>query len=119
MSSLLHNYLSTYRKRAGLSQQDVARLASDSSSGAIARNELANRLPSLKLAIAYEVIYGERLAKLFAGLYEEVEADIADRAKELLEEIDAEGVGPRPRKYRRLSEIAYPDDPVIVPWTED
>ncbi len=119
MSSLLHNYLSTYRKRAGLSQQEVARLVSGGSDATIARHELATRHPSIKVLIAYEVIYGENLSRLFAGLYEEVEACIKERAKKLLVEIEAEGMHPRPRKYQRLSEVCFPEDAVIVPWQED
>ncbi len=108
-----------YRKRVGLSQQEVAQLVGVSQDANVTKHELGRQLPSVRVLIAYEVVYGEPLAKLFAGLYEEVEACVQDRAKELLAEIEDKGEHPRPRKFQQLSEICFPDDTVIVPWEEN
>ena len=115
MSSLLHNYLTMHRKRAGLSQQEVARLVSIRTDAAVTRHELGHRLPSARVLMAYEILFGEPAAKLFAGYYAGVESELQDRAKKLLRELDEEGVHPRPRKYEHLMQLAYPDDPVYEP----
>ena len=112
MSSLLHNYLTMHRKRAGLSQQEVARLLTIRTDAAVTRHELGHRLPSARVLMSYEILYGESVAKLFAGCYADVEGDLQDRAKKLLCELDEEAEHPRPRKYEHLAQLAYPDDPV-------
>lgn len=49
----------------------------------VSREERFVREPSLQTAIAYEMIYGKPLRELFAGLYEEVEQSVAERARVL------------------------------------
>jgi len=85
MASLL-NYLHTHRKRLSLSQEEVgfmigARGASKEST--VSREERFIREPSLRAALAYELIYGKPIRELFAGLYEQVEQDVAERARVL------------------------------------
>ena len=50
----------------------------------VSRDESFSREPSLRAALAYEVIYGKSVRELFAGLYEQVEQDVAQRAKLLI-----------------------------------
>ena len=47
----------------------------------VSRDESFDREPGLRAALAYEVIYGKPVRELFAGLYEEMEQDVAKRAK--------------------------------------
>jgi len=47
----------------------------------VSRDESFDREPGLRAALAYEVIYGKPVRELFAGLYEQVEQDVAKRAK--------------------------------------
>jgi len=80
----LPNYLRTHRQRLSLSQEEVAFLlgCKGASKGSkTSRDESFGREPSLRNAIAYELIYGRPLRELFAGLYEETEAELAKRAK--------------------------------------
>jgi transcriptional regulator with XRE-family HTH domain len=82
MASLL-NYLLTNRKRLSLSQEEVGFLIGakgKSKESTVSREEHFKREPSLQTAIAYEVIYGKPIRELFAGLYEEVEQSVAERA---------------------------------------
>ena len=84
--SSLSNYLRTHRKRLTLSQEEVGFLlgASGESKGSkVSRNEDPKYVPELKTAIAYEVIYGKPVRELFAGLYEQIEQEISERAKVL------------------------------------
>ena len=80
----LQNYLRTNRNRLALSQEQVAFLlggTGDSKGSKVSRDESFDREPGLRAALAYEVIYGKPVRELFAGLYEEVEQDVAKRAK--------------------------------------
>ena len=47
----------------------------------VSRDESFDREPGLRAALAYEVIYGKPVRELFAGLYEEMEQDVAKRSK--------------------------------------
>jgi hypothetical protein len=47
----------------------------------VCRDEKFTREPSLRSALAYEAIYGKPVRELFAGLYQEVEQEVAERAK--------------------------------------
>jgi len=67
-----------------LSQEEVAFLlgAKGMDKGIkVCRDENSARKPSLKMAMAYEAIYGKPIRELFAGLYEQVEREVAKRAK--------------------------------------
>ena len=80
----LSNYLLTNRKRLSLSQEEVGFLIGAKGSGkesTVSREEQFIRESSLQAAIAYEVIYGKPIRELFAGLYEEVEQNVAMRAR--------------------------------------
>ena len=80
----LSNYLRTYRKKSALSQEEVAFLLGGigmSKGSAVSRYESFTREPTLSVALAYEVINGKPVRELFAGLYEQVEKDVAKRAK--------------------------------------
>ena len=47
----------------------------------VCRDEKFTREPSLRSALAYEAIYGRPVRELFAGLYEQVEQEVTERAK--------------------------------------
>jgi len=83
MSYRLHNYLRTYRKRAGLSQGEVAFLLGCTNRSKVSRYERFARQPSLETALAYKAIFGISAQELFAGLYEKVEQRTVRRAKML------------------------------------
>ena len=80
----LSNYLRTNRKRVTLSQEEVAFLLGVNGMDKgikVCRDENLAREPSLQIALAYEAIYGKPVRELFAGLYEQVEQKVAERAK--------------------------------------
>jgi transcriptional regulator with XRE-family HTH domain len=80
----LSNYLRTNRKRLALSQEEVAFLLGVNGMDKgikVSRDENRAREPSLETALAYEVIYGRPVRELFAGVYEQVERNVAARAK--------------------------------------
>jgi transcriptional regulator with XRE-family HTH domain len=80
----LSNYLRTNRKRQALSQEEVAFLLGVNGMDKgikVSRDENFAREPSLQIALAYEAIYGKPVRELFAGLYEQVERNVAQRAR--------------------------------------
>lgn len=82
--SSLPNYLLTHRKRLNLPQEEVAFLLGFngmSKGSKVSRDESFSREPNLRTALAYELIYGQPVSELFAGLYEEVTQEVAARAK--------------------------------------
>lgn len=82
----LPNYLLTNRKLTTLSQEEVAFLlgANGETKGSkISRDESFKREPGLRDVLAYELIYGKPARELFAGVYEQVEQEVAQRAKTL------------------------------------
>jgi transcriptional regulator with XRE-family HTH domain len=85
MSHRLENYLRTYRKRSGLSQDDIAFLLGSRSGTKVSRYERLVRRPTLKTLFAYEVIFRATARELFAGLYEKVEQTTLARARLLAE----------------------------------
>ena len=82
--SSLSNYLSSNRKRLALSQEEVGFMLGINGEGKgtkVSRDENSAREPSLQAALAYEAIYGKPVRELFAGLYERIEQDVAQRAR--------------------------------------
>ena len=80
----LSNYLRTNRKRMALSQEEVAFLLGINGMNKgvkVCRDESLTREPNLQIALAYEAIYGKPVSELFAGMYEQAEQDVAERAK--------------------------------------
>jgi transcriptional regulator with XRE-family HTH domain len=85
----LPNYLRTYRKRSGLSQDEVASLLGCQSGAKVSRYERFARVPTLENALAYEALFGVPARELFAGVYQKVEETIHKRAQVLAEKINA------------------------------
>jgi len=72
------------------------------------------RLPNLKTALAFEVIYGKPMNELFAGLREGVARDIQNRAKVLRHRVTFQGNDARTAKRRAaVSAIVSPESVTI------
>ncbi len=83
MSAPLETYLRTYRKRSGLSQDEVAFLLGSGSGAKVSRYEHSARRPGLQTLFAYEVIFQVRARELFLGIYQKVERETRRRALRL------------------------------------
>src|SRR5258706_16159275 len=85
MQSLkLPNSLRRYRKRACLSQQEVAFLLDCSTANHISRYELFSRIPTLHTALALALIFGSSAPALFSGEYQKVETVVLRQANRLV-----------------------------------
>ena len=83
-SNKLKNYLRTYRKRAGLSQGEVAFLLGCEDGTKVSRYERFSREPNFQTAIACEVLFGASSRELFAGVFQKVEKETKKRARLLV-----------------------------------
>ena len=72
----LVNYVRAHRKRAGLSQLELALILGYRNEGVISRHELFRSVPPLLMALGYEVVFQTPVSELFPGLRETVENGI-------------------------------------------
>jgi transcriptional regulator with XRE-family HTH domain len=107
MSHKLSNYLRTYRKRAGFSQDEIAFLLGVHSGAKVCRYERFSRKPSLRTVFAYEVIFQTPARELFAGVYQKVERTVTARAALLSRKLHvSKPEGLPARKLESLKAIA-------------
>ena len=76
----LPNYLRTYRKRLGFSQDEVAFLLGVHKGAKVCRHERYQRRPALQTALSYEVVFQIPARELFRGFYQKVEQTVKARA---------------------------------------
>jgi transcriptional regulator with XRE-family HTH domain len=69
----LVNYVRARRKRAGLSQRELALILGYRNEGVVSRHELFRSVPPLLMALGYEVVFQTSVSELFPGLRETVE----------------------------------------------
>jgi transcriptional regulator with XRE-family HTH domain len=86
-TSKLNNYLRTYRKRAGLSQDEVAFLLGCTKGANVSRYEHCDRQPNAKTVLACEAVFGAPARSLFAGTYQTVEQETGRRAELLVKNL--------------------------------
>ncbi len=106
MSSKLQNYVRTHRRRAGLSQKEMAFLLGCTSEAKVSRYERFVRQPTLETVLAYEAIFGAPARELFAGVYEQARAAIQSRARELSQNLASESDPIAVRKREFLQTVA-------------
>lgn len=99
--SKLDNYLRTHRKRAGLTQREVAFLLGCRNAAQVSRYEKRHRIPTLRTALACRSILGVPLETLFAGIHEKVDRETTARKEKLRSELEA-----RQERGRRASVTA-------------
>lgn len=94
----LSTYLRSYRRKGGLSQDEVAFLLGTVSGTTVSRHENGTRQPILETVLAYEFIFGVPARELYRGVYRRAGARIAVRVRALLETISHQ----RPSPQREL-----------------
>ena len=116
----LDNYIEMHRLRAGLSQEDLSYLISVENGSSVSRYEQGLRLPNLETLLALEIVLGQRIQELFAGVADRVEANVLERARFLLASLDDTPSKELALKLELLSRLVHPDEPSIVPiWVEE
>jgi len=100
VSTKLENYLKTYRKRSGLSQNEIGYLLGCQNATRVSRYERFKRKPALETALACRAIFGVSVEDLFAGAYQKVERKTSKRAQLLTRKLNR--ATPTPMATRKL-----------------
>ena len=83
----------------------------ESKGSTVSRDESFKREPGLKDVLAYELIYGKPARELFAGVYQQVEQELAQRAKILTYRVAEDNSPKRQEALTNLiSRIAAPSN---------
>ena len=77
------NTLRVHRKQWALSQTDLAHLLGLRARSVVSDYELGAEMPNVRVALAYQLVFGVSLKVLFPDLADEVEDDIIRRAAQL------------------------------------
>jgi len=99
----LPNYLRTYRKRLGFSQDEMAFLLRLHDGAKVCRFERYRCPPSLETTLSYEVIFKTPVKELFRGTYRRVERNVAARATVLRYKLSR--AKPSPAVARKLAAL--------------
>ena len=102
MSRKLSHYLRSERRRAALTQADVAALLGGTWKGRVSWYERGT-LPPVDVALAYEAILGIPVAELLAGAFDDAAFRVRNRARDLLR-ADSEVMTPRRLRRRKTLE---------------
>ena len=90
MKKKLDCYLRSYRRRWGLTQNELARLLGCKTGAVVSRLERFGRQPSLESAYALEVIFGTSPIELFPGLHAKVKKAVIARIRDLYDELQGD-----------------------------
>lgn len=118
MAKNLHNYLRTYRKRAALTQDEVAFLLGYRHGTKVSRYERNARQPGLETALALEVVFGVPVRELFAGRFEKVKGITMRRARVLARKLSAATRSPLTARKLELLRTIISSGPVSEPADE-
>ena len=90
MKKKLDCYLRSYRRRWGLTQDELAALLGCKTGAVISRLERDGRQPSLEAAYAFEVIFGTTPNELFPGLHARTKKNVIARTRDLYDELQGD-----------------------------
>jgi transcriptional regulator with XRE-family HTH domain len=100
----LPNYIRTYRKRACLTQREVAFILGSKSSASVSRHERFKQTPDLQTLLAYEMLFRTPVRSLFSSTHQEVAQKLRRRIRLLIRKLMIAGRGRRvARKIETLS----------------
>lgn len=77
------NYLCFLRKRAALSQDELAHIIGDVDRSTISRYESGEQVPSTEFVLGCLVLFGVGPRELFTGLYESIQERVINNAAEV------------------------------------
>lgn len=77
------SYVRTYRKKSGLTQNELATLMGHKNAARISSHERGVTLPSLTVALHYEALFRIPVSELFPSVYETATRTIETRLAEM------------------------------------
>lgn len=102
------NHIRHYRKKSGLSQQELGRILGYLNEGAVSRHEQSKTMPPLLTAIAYEAVFRIPITELFPGLQVSVEQAVRQRIIEL--ELELQKKLSKTKRSRLAQKLAWLDE---------
>jgi transcriptional regulator with XRE-family HTH domain len=106
----LASYLRTERKRAGLTQKEIAFLVGAKNRAQISRFERLRRLPTTETLLAFMIVFRKNPADLIPGLYDKLLKLVRLRASELHEELQGDTRQVTKAKLDALEEVLTEDE---------
>jgi transcriptional regulator with XRE-family HTH domain len=107
MTHKIKSYLRTFRRRSGLTQDEVAFLLGADSGAKVSRYERLSRKPNFRTALGLQVVFGIPADELLPGISAEVERKIIRRAHLLSRRLEGRSDSARTkRKLRFLTSVA-------------
>ena len=101
----LVNYLRAHRRKAGLTQNDLAQITGYDNDGVISRHERLDGIPPLLIALTYQVVFRVHVSEMFIGLTQTVEVDVETRLAKFEEYLGQQSAsGPRAAAIARKLE---------------
>lgn len=101
------NYAKTHRKKAGLSQNELAYLFGDKSTSFILKTERGNEIPSLSRALSYQILFNLPADQMFFGLSKPLAHDVFKRIAKLSKNLEKQpATASVERKLRFLNTTA-------------
>lgn len=88
MSTPVHSYLRTHRRRWALTQRELAFLVGRNSSTHVSRLEHDKRMPRTDIMLACAVLFGVTPADMFPKIHADVEEEVLARAAKLYEVLE-------------------------------
>lgn len=102
----LRTYLRTFRRRTGLSQDEVAFLLGSMCGTSVSRHERGTRIPLLQTVLGYAFILGADVPALYEGAFRDVQFVVRKRARGLCRSIERQPHGTRrDRKIALLKKL--------------
>lgn len=99
----LDNYLRTYRKRSGFSQETLSYLLGSEDGTKVSRYEQNGRVPKFSTLLALQVVFGAPTEELFAGTFGRIRTKVRRRAAIVRRQLSA---GPQsPAILRQLESL--------------
>lgn len=95
MRHRISNHLRAYRRSRGLTQAELAFLFGKQSATNISRSERGERLGTIDVAFACQVIFGIEPSHIYPGLFEQIREDVIRRIHDLRSRLRA---GPRTQR---------------------
>jgi hypothetical protein len=87
MSTKVHCYLRTLRRRCGLTQEEVASLLPEGDRNRVSSVEWGEAPPNAAEIVAYGLIFDSSCRALFPGFHEEIEDAVMRRAYQLYKDL--------------------------------
>jgi DNA-binding XRE family transcriptional regulator len=107
----LLTYLRTYRRRTGLSQEEIAFLLGGFTGATVSRHETATRMPVLQNALMYELVFAVPVKDLYFGIYQAARSTVLSRANSLRNSLVRQSRSTlRDRKIAALDELIRSHD---------